>query len=127
MYLLLFVVYGLLCATLFAAFRAWHRFLVHLAERHDIPTRRRIARRWYFLVGPGVGVLVVVFVLFSRAFLPRTHIVLIPVFLIPAVLPPVIWWFRRARALYSLGYGARGLQNTYPSSGANAASPPRSL
>ena len=106
-------IYCLLGLALFAGAKRWHGFLVNLAAQHDIPTRRRIAARWYLLVGP----LMLIFIM-GAWFYSVTLIgglihdhppagLITPAALICAVLPMFIWWFRRTKVLEQLGYGQR--------------------
>jgi hypothetical protein len=112
-HVLLLAVYGLLSVSLFVVFHTWRSFLVRLAEQHDVPTRLKIAARWYrFLVAPGLAALMGGTIILTVLAVPEARMPEIPIMFLCAAVPPLIWWFRRMTALYSLGYGRRSSHNT---------------
>jgi hypothetical protein len=88
----------------FGLFYCWYRHLVTLANRYDIPERRRRAAKWY----PIVALLFVAPTLAAlfcsvRAIPTSTH--LIAGILVFSIAPGVIWWIRKMPSLSALGYG----------------------
>jgi hypothetical protein len=82
----------------------WHRYLIALAGRHDIPERRRRAARRF----PVIALLFVVPVLATlfcciRAIPTSRHFVALA--LICSIVPGVIWWVWKMPSLAALGYG----------------------
>ena len=97
--------------ALFASVRWWHAYLVRLAEKHDIPARRKIAAGWYPLTALFLLGLMCFTWIYSAILLapemrrrPGLHILILVGFL-SAILPAVMWWARGWKALTALGYG----------------------
>ena len=86
--------------------RWWYKRLTLLATRFDVAERRRRAAREYlavlaFLVVPVLAVLAGCMVM-VRISVSGTFVVAA---LLSCLAPAVIWWTRRIRSLYALGYG----------------------
>jgi len=103
-YVAFFSLYVVLGFATFGAFRWWYAFLIRLAEKHDVPTRRKIATRWYLLFALLLLLGLWSIIICSVALIHRLS-ALIPAVLITALLPSFIWWFRRLNTLTELGYG----------------------
>jgi hypothetical protein len=97
-------VFLVLGVYIFGLLRWWYRHLKSLAERYDIPERRKRAGRWYpVLVLIFVPPVLITFIWFIRMAPASKYLVCVA--MICSLVPGFIWWIRKMPGLAALGYG----------------------
>lgn len=110
-YLLFVAVYLGMGLAVFAIGRSWHTYLIRLADKHDIPTRRKIAAGWYPVVAVlMLGIMCSAWIYSVILLAPEFHRdlrlnLLVLIGFLAATLPTIVWWARRWKQLAALGYG----------------------
>jgi hypothetical protein len=102
-YLVAAAAFSALALLIHFVMKRWHRHLRQLADRFDLQRRRRIAGRHAFIVMLVLGVAMSL-TIFPLTFCTSVPHVAITIGFALAVVPNLIWWFRRVSALEALGY-----------------------
>lgn len=90
---------------LFLLYRAWFLLLIKFSGKYDIPTRRKIAARWYVLMILMVGMLLLSVVIMMMLIGQKTNPIILSTIFAFSNAPAAIWWIRKFTVLRSLGYG----------------------
>jgi hypothetical protein len=88
----------------FGLFRWWYRQLKTLAERYDIPERRRRAACRYPVVMLMLATPYLIILLWGIRTIPASGD-LVGIILASSVIPGLVWWCRKMSGLAALGYG----------------------
>jgi len=103
-YFEIMVAFVILGAYVFGLFRWWHRQLTTLADRYDVPGRRRRAAILFPVVLLFFAAPVLIVLLFSIRVIP-TNVYWVVIALLCSLAPGVIWWICKMPSLLALGYG----------------------
>jgi len=94
----------------FVGYRMWYLLLIRMARQYDVPTRRKIASRYYLILAPLSIVAVYLSVICSMTLIPkdcewRMHLLFITniAVLVPALLSILF----KMNSIRDLGYGRR--------------------
>ena len=98
------VLIGALGACFHFAYRWWVAHLTDLAQNHALDIRRRLAALHFVPLLLALGAVLLATLYGVLRFYPVNHLFLV-VAVALAIVPNLVWWFRRWPSLRALGYG----------------------